>query len=253
MSDDWRPPAVADPGLVGSYSARAGAGGGYVWDAVLEYRVWCHPHDGSPDLENGNDYFYAFASYDEALAFSQQEQGTESPLALVLQSEYLDEPEPGEYRHVKEPRRTEWPVELLRRPRRTPETIPSFLAPEAPANRLDILRGLAPPRSLVVDVRWADPWRALTPERATTLADELRNEVPPEHTLDGRNCKAVAMRSDRDDVLFVVDDRELAIVHLTWKPERDPRWPQTLLVPDVATFVRKHLEPDHAAFVGSDG
>jgi hypothetical protein len=57
----------------------------------------------------------------------------------VLESE----PEPGQYRHVKEPRITEWPVAFLRRPRRTPNTIPDFLAPNAPPNRLDILRGLA--------------------------------------------------------------------------------------------------------------
>jgi hypothetical protein len=33
-------------------------------------------------------------------------------------------------------------VELLRRPRRTANTIPDFLSPNAPPNRLDILRGL---------------------------------------------------------------------------------------------------------------
>src|SRR5579863_6430604 len=37
---------------------------------------------------------------------------------------------------------TEWPVEFLRRPRRTPNTIPDFLSPNAHANRLDTLRGL---------------------------------------------------------------------------------------------------------------
>lgn len=30
-----------DAGLVGTYPAAAKAGGGYVWDDVLEYRVWC--------------------------------------------------------------------------------------------------------------------------------------------------------------------------------------------------------------------
>jgi putative acetyltransferase len=64
---------------------------------------------------------------------------------LILQREYIDEAEPGEYRHVKEERITEWPVEFLQRPRRTPTTIPNFLAPDAPANRLEILRGSAPP------------------------------------------------------------------------------------------------------------
>lgn len=101
------------------------------------------PHDGAPDLEDGSDYFYAFGTYEEALAFSREEPGAEPPLALVLQDEHLDEPEPGQFVHVKEPRIAEWPVDFLRRPQRTAETIPAFLAPDAPANRLDILRGLA--------------------------------------------------------------------------------------------------------------
>ena len=91
---------------------------------------------------DGNDYFHAFASYDDAAAFARATVGAEEPLALVLQEEYIEEPEPGHYRHVQEHRLTEWPVSFLRRPRRTPSTIPDFLAPDAPPNRLDILRGL---------------------------------------------------------------------------------------------------------------
>ena len=136
-------PDAIDPDLVGTYSPLAKAGGGYVWDDVLEYRVWCHPERGAPDLENGNDYYFAFATYAEAVAFFEGTEGAEVPLALIRQAEYIDEPEPGEYRHVKELRIAEWPVEFLRRPRRTPNTIPDFLSPNAPANRLDILRGLA--------------------------------------------------------------------------------------------------------------
>jgi hypothetical protein len=37
----------------------------------------------------------------------------------------------------------EWPVAFLGRPRRTPHTIPDFLAPDAPPNRLALLRGIA--------------------------------------------------------------------------------------------------------------
>jgi putative acetyltransferase len=128
---------------VGTYPASAKAGGGYVWDEVLEYRVWCHPEHGSPDANDGSDYYYSFATYAEALAFSQRTEGSESPLALIRQREYITEPNPGEYLHVKEERIAEWPVEFLRRPRRTENTIPDFLSPDAPANRLDILRGLA--------------------------------------------------------------------------------------------------------------
>jgi hypothetical protein len=136
-------PAVKNPDEVGTYPAPAKAGGGYVWDDVLEYRVWCSPHAGAPDIEDGNDYYYAFDSYEKALSYSQENPGTESPLALILQEEYIDEPEPGQYVHMIDKRVAEWPVEFLSRPKRNKDTIPNFLSPEAPANRLDVLRGLA--------------------------------------------------------------------------------------------------------------
>jgi len=44
MADSY--PEVQDPSLVGTYPASAKAGRGYVWDAVLEYRVWCYPRRG---------------------------------------------------------------------------------------------------------------------------------------------------------------------------------------------------------------
>lgn len=100
--------------------------------------MWCHPSGG------GGDYFHAFATCSEAAAFASCTPGAEEPVALVLQREFIDEPSPGDYRHVKRERITEWPVEFLRRPRRTARTIPDFLAPDAPPNRLEILRGTAP-------------------------------------------------------------------------------------------------------------
>ncbi|WP_374962538.1 hypothetical protein [Spongiibacter tropicus] len=134
-------PKVKDPEMVGEYSGAAKAGGGYVWDEVLEYRVWCHPHDGSPDLAEGSDYYYAFERFEEALECANEIPGSEAPLALILQREYIDEPEPGIYLHKKEERIAEWPVEFLSRPRRGPDTIPGFMAPDAPSNKLDIIRG----------------------------------------------------------------------------------------------------------------
>ena len=140
-------PDVVDPEAVGEYPPLTHSGGGFVWDEVLEYRVWCHPEPGAADTSDGSDYYYAFATYDEALEFSSQTEGAEQPLALIRQFEYISEPDPGVYLHIKEPRITEWPVEFLRRPRRTARTIPDFLSPTAPPNRVDILRGLAPPPS----------------------------------------------------------------------------------------------------------
>lgn len=136
-------PSACDPEKVGDYPAVAGAGGGYVWDEVLEYRVWCHPKDG------GDDFYFAYATYEEAQASAEAMRAeddslvkVEDPLALILQREYIAEPEPGQYVPVKQERITEWPPEFLSRPRRTERTIPDFLAPDAPPNRLDILRGL---------------------------------------------------------------------------------------------------------------
>ncbi len=43
-------PNAKDPDLVGTYPALVKSGGGYVWDEVLEYRVWCHPEIGAVDL-----------------------------------------------------------------------------------------------------------------------------------------------------------------------------------------------------------
>jgi hypothetical protein len=134
-------PDAVDSEKVGTYPAMAESGGGFVWDEVLEYRVWCHPEDGAPDENDGSDYYYPFSTYIEALECSQDVPGAEEPIALILQREYLDEPEPGQYVHVTEERITEWPVEFLLRPRRTSSTISVFLAPDAPPNRLEILRG----------------------------------------------------------------------------------------------------------------
>lgn len=145
MVADFSYPDAIDLELVGTYSPLAKAGGGYVWDEVLEYRVWCHPERGAPDEEDGSDYYHAFGTYAEALTFSEQTSGAELLLALIRQREYISEPKPGVYLHVKEERVTEWPVEFLRRPKRTKDTIPAFFAADAPANRLDILRGVAVP------------------------------------------------------------------------------------------------------------
>ena len=138
-------PQVKDEKLVGTYPGFVNSGGGYVWDDVLEYRVWCFPLNGAPDIEDGDggDFYYFFDKYDEALKYSEENIRCEKPLALVLQEEYISGAEPSGYIHVKEQRLTEWPVEFLSRPRRTFDTIPNFFSANAPSNKLDILRGLA--------------------------------------------------------------------------------------------------------------
>jgi hypothetical protein len=98
------------PGASRQVSCVCYAGGGFVWDALLEYRVWCQPERGAPDEEDGNDYYYAFVSHPDARRFYRKTTGAEEPLALILQKEYIVETTPGQFAHVKKRRVTEWPV-----------------------------------------------------------------------------------------------------------------------------------------------
>jgi len=120
-------PDAIDPSLVGEYPALVKSGAGYFFDHVLEYRVWCHPERGAPDEAEGDDYYYAFKSHDDALAFFKATPGAEEPLALVRQLEWIDEPEDGHLTHERGERITEWQVEWLADGPRTPGAIEAFL------------------------------------------------------------------------------------------------------------------------------
>lgn len=116
-------PIAVDVDKVGKYPALTKSGAGYVYDEVLEYRVWVHP--------GGNDYYHAFAIYEDAEAFSEKTEMAEEPLVLILQREHINEPEPGKYVHMKGYRITEWRVEWLAGAKRGPDTIPNFLRERA--------------------------------------------------------------------------------------------------------------------------
>lgn len=116
------PPAI-DPGKVGDYPALTGSGAGYVYDEVLEYRVWIDA--------DGDDYYYAFATYEDAKDFSDKTGRAEEPLVLVLQHEHINEPEPGRFERVTGDRITEWRVEWLQGNKRRPDTITNFLRKKA--------------------------------------------------------------------------------------------------------------------------
>ncbi len=120
-------PVAIDEEQVGKYPALSKAGGGYFFDEVLEYRVWCHPERGAIDHYDGEDYYYSFSSYEEAHDFFELEQGTEEPLVLIKQLEWIDEPEEGKFEHLKGERITEWLPAWLSREARLPGDIENFI------------------------------------------------------------------------------------------------------------------------------
>jgi hypothetical protein len=121
------PPAV-EPDKVGDYPAFVSSGAGYFYDEVLEYRVWIHPEAGGRDLYDGDDYYQAFATFEEAASFSKRTRGAEEPLVLIRQKEHIDEPEPGKFVHVTVERIAEWRVDWLAGNKRESDSIARFLA-----------------------------------------------------------------------------------------------------------------------------
>lgn len=123
-------PIAVDPKKVAHYGRNASSGGGFFYDDVLEYRVWGHPYAGAPGITNGDDYLCAFPTFEAAYEFS-LEKGFEEPLVLVRQLEWINEPSPGKYVHMKTERITEWCVEWLKDHKRKPWSIPNFIKEKA--------------------------------------------------------------------------------------------------------------------------
>lgn len=84
-------------------------------------------------------------------------------------------------------------------------------------------------------------------ERVEFLSAHLLVEVPQEHLLYGLRASAVACRMDRDDILFEVEGCEmpLAVVHMTWQKETDPRLPRTKFFQSWEQWVHDEMLPAH--------
>jgi hypothetical protein len=121
-------PKAIEPKLDVQYDWFAKSGGGFFYDEVLEYREWCHPELGAPDKYDGDDYLAAFETFEEAKTFSETTIAAETPLVLVVQHEYIDEPVQNEFFYVKEQRITEWQVSWLAGSKRDINSIVAFLA-----------------------------------------------------------------------------------------------------------------------------
>jgi putative acetyltransferase len=119
-------PKPKDEDMVEEYPATVKAGGGFFYDEVLEYRVWCYPHEGAKDKFDGDDYYFAFASFEVALEFSKSEAGAQEPLVLIRQFEWINEVEPGKYIHEKGERIAEWPAQYLEGRKRQVDSIERF-------------------------------------------------------------------------------------------------------------------------------
>jgi len=123
---DFEYPEALDSDLVGTYPTVVSSGAGYFFDDVLEYRVWCYMRDGAKDMADGDDYYYPFETFETAAEFADETKGAQLPFALVRQYEWIDEYEPGKFRHETGERIAEWPAECLEGRERQEGSIETF-------------------------------------------------------------------------------------------------------------------------------
>lgn len=98
-------------------------------------------------------------------------------------------------------------------------------------------------------MEWLVPWHASEdPDQGVA---ELKRELPPAHRLTGIPVRAIAYRQDCDDILFALEDGtgRVAVVHLTFAVEQDPRWPDTEIFDSVQHFASTRMRGDHEEFL----
>ena len=104
-------------------------------------------------------------------------------------------------------------------------------------------------------VTWLEPWALVEENDRRPLEHELRRELAANvrHVLFGRPTRAIGRRSDRDDVLYLVENpRQFAVVHLTYVCETRPEYPRTTVFETFSEFVEARMTPDRDEFADGD-
>lgn len=93
-----------------------------------------------------------------------------------------------------------------------------------------------------------DPWLAV--EDGAALVAELQRELAPGHPLYGSSTRAIARRGDNDDVLFTLENGQVAVVHLVWSghAEQPPSWPWAVTYRDLEQWLSECMRRDHDEF-----
>lgn len=100
-------------------------------------------------------------------------------------------------------------------------------------------------------MNFVEPWTAVKPDDLR-LEEELQRELSRVHPLYEKHVKALARRTDRDDVLFAVERtaKPYAVVHLTWRRESSAEWPWTTWYASLDEWTEKCMLQDHAEMTG---
>lgn len=86
-------------------------------------------------------------------------------------------------------------------------------------------------------------WQSLNWLRGRRLVRALREQMAPEHPLNGIRLKAIMQSDHSDDVLYEMRDGRVALVHLTWQQETRPNWPSTSFFSSLRVFEAEIAKP----------
>lgn len=107
------------------------------------------------------------------------------------------------------------------------------------------MRSISDDVAAYADRQLLEPWQtAVSPE---FYEAELKKEVSFFHPLNWKNVRAIAHRTDCDDVLFEVlnGKSKYAVVHLTWRKESSRKWPATHFYNDWQDVFVNCIVEDH--------
>jgi hypothetical protein len=99
---------------------------------------------------------------------------------------------------------------------------------------------------VAAQIDWLDPWEPITNEKERSeIEAEMRREMPQNHLLSQLPLRAIGKRQHRDDRLFILPDKRVAQVHLTWIEEKNPAFPYTEIFEDAEQWAAESMLPEH--------
>jgi hypothetical protein len=107
------------------------------------------------------------------------------------------------------------------------------------------MRSISDEVAFYVDRQVLEPWHPT--DNPALYENELKKELSFFHPLNWKRVRTVAVRKDRDDVLFEVlnGNSQYAVVHLTWRKESSRRFPTTRFYKDWQDVFTNRLLEDH--------
>ncbi|GAB3806555.1 hypothetical protein GCM10028819_42140 [Spirosoma humi] len=95
---------------------------------------------------------------------------------------------------------------------------------------------------------WLEPWGAVSENQKAALENQLQAEISFHHTLFGEQLEPIGRSFASDEVLFVREGGELAVVHLTWSRPGNDEYPLTEFFNTWSEFASKKMALDNLGY-----